>query len=203
MHVLPHTRNELNLCLTQNRRDRSYRDTLLTFFLQKCGAYLRAVLNTIVIPLSTVFTRISAAALINSPNPMRRLFEGGACSSNYCNWQLKSLLHLGQIVITFRTLLHLGQNVITFRTLLHLGSFITFRPSTSPFFFSSHIFIWARCSTHSATSFSETIYLSEYSVMTSLSPLTNILPLNNRLIWVRDWKSPGSRSSVAVSLQER
>ena len=48
---------------------------------------------------------------------MRRLFEGGACSSNYCNWQLKSLLHLGQIVITFRTL-------------LYLGSFITFRPST-------------------------------------------------------------------------
>ena len=47
-----------------------------------------------------------------------------------CNWQLKSLLHLGQIVITLRTLLHLGQNVITFRTLLHLGSFITFRPST-------------------------------------------------------------------------
>ena len=44
--------------------------------------------------------------------------------------QLKSLLHLGQNVITFRTLLHLGQNVITFRTLLHLGSFITFRPST-------------------------------------------------------------------------
>ena len=61
---------------------------------------------------------------------MRRLFEGGAYSSNYCNWQLKSLLHLGQIVITFRTLLHLGQNVITFRTLLHLGPFITFRPST-------------------------------------------------------------------------
>ena len=61
---------------------------------------------------------------------MRRLFEGGAYSSNYCNWQLKSLLHLGQIVVTFRTLLHLGQNVITFRTLLHLGPFITFRPST-------------------------------------------------------------------------
>ena len=79
------------------------------------------------IPLSTVFIRISAAALIN---PMQRLFEGSAYSSNYCNWQLKSLLHLGQIVITFRTLLHLGQNVITFRTLLHLGSFITFRPST-------------------------------------------------------------------------
>ena len=66
------------------------------------------------IPLSTVFIRISAAALIN---PMQRLFEGGAYSSNYCNWQLKSLLHLGQIVLTFRTL-------------LHLGSFITFRPST-------------------------------------------------------------------------
>ena len=33
---------------------------------------------------------------------MRRLFEGGAYSSNYCNWQLKSLLHLGQNVITFR-----------------------------------------------------------------------------------------------------
>ena len=62
---------------------------------------------------------------------MRRLFEGRAYSSNYCNWQLESLLHLGQIVITFRTLLHLGQNVITFRTLLHLGPFITFRPSTT------------------------------------------------------------------------
>ena len=37
--------------------------------------------------------------------------------SNYCNLQLKSLLHL-------------GQNVITFRTLLHFGPFITFRPST-------------------------------------------------------------------------
>ena len=42
-----------------------------------------------------------------------------------------SLLHLGQVVITFRTLLHLGQNVITLRTLLHLGPFITFRPSTN------------------------------------------------------------------------
>ena len=37
---------------------------LLNFFLQKCGAYLRAALKTIVIPLSTVFTRISAAELI-------------------------------------------------------------------------------------------------------------------------------------------
>ena len=47
---------------------------------------------------------------------MRRLFEGGTYLSNYCNLQLKSLLHL-------------GQNVITFRTLLHVGSFISFRPS--------------------------------------------------------------------------
>ena len=70
-----------------------------------------------VIPLSTVFTRISAEALINSP--MRRLSEGGAYSSNYCNWHLKSLLHLGEIVITFRTLLHLGQNVITFRVVYY------------------------------------------------------------------------------------
>ena len=62
---------------------------------------------------------------------MQRLFEGGAYSSNYCDWMLKSLLQLGRIVITFRTLLHLGQNVITFRTLLHLGPFITFRPSTT------------------------------------------------------------------------
>ena len=29
MNVLQHTRNELNLCLMQNRPDRSYRDTLL------------------------------------------------------------------------------------------------------------------------------------------------------------------------------
>ena len=43
---------------------------------------------------------------------MRRLFEGGAYSCYYRNWQLKSLLHLGQIVITFTTLLHLGQNVM-------------------------------------------------------------------------------------------
>ena len=91
------------------------------------------MLNTIVIPLTTVFTQISAAVLITPPPPppqMRCLFEDGTYSSNHCNWQLKSLLHLGQIVFTIRTLLHLGQNVITFRPLLHLGSFITFRPST-------------------------------------------------------------------------
>ena len=68
-----------------------------------------------VIHLGTVLTRISAAALIKYPQ-MRRLFESGAYLSYSRNLQLKSLLHLGQNVITFRTLLHLGQNVITFRT---------------------------------------------------------------------------------------
>ena len=75
---------------------------------------MREALKTIVIPLSTLFLRISAAVLINSP-------KCGAYLSYYRNLQRKSLLHLGQNVITFRTLLHLGQNVITFRTLLHLG----------------------------------------------------------------------------------
>ena len=41
---------------------------------------------------------------------MRRLFEGGTYSSNYCNWELKSLLQLGQIVITFRTLLEIRES---------------------------------------------------------------------------------------------
>ena len=72
---------------------------LIKFFLQKCGAYLSAALKTIVIPLSTVFTRISTAALI--PPPKR-----GAYLSNHCNLQLKSLLQLGQNVITFRTKCH-------------------------------------------------------------------------------------------------
>ena len=38
--------------------------------------------------------------------------------ANIRNWQLNSLLHLGKIVITFRTLLHLG-SFITFRPLQH------------------------------------------------------------------------------------
>ena len=59
-------------------------------------------------------------SLLNFFSKMRRLSEGGAYLCNYYNLQLKSLLHLGQNVITFRTLLHLGQNVITFRTLLYL-----------------------------------------------------------------------------------
>ena len=49
---------------------------LINFLLQKCGAYLRVMLNTMVIPLSTVFTRINAAVLINFSR---------AYSSNHCN----------------------------------------------------------------------------------------------------------------------
>ena len=63
--------------------------------------------NIIVIPLPLLLTFLPQ---------LRCLFRGGAYSSNYCNWQLKSLLHLAQIVRTFMTL-------------LHLGWFITFRPS--------------------------------------------------------------------------
>ena len=44
------------------------------------------------------------------------------------------------------------------------------------------IFIWARCSTYSATSFSGTIYLSENFLIAMLSPLTSSLSSNNRLI---------------------
>ena len=55
---------------------------------------------------------------------MRRLFEGGAYSSNYCNWQLKSSLHLGQIVITFRTLLHLGPLHLGLQRLIKNGLFL-------------------------------------------------------------------------------
>ena len=62
-----------------------YRSLLI--FSPKCGAYLRAALKTIVIPLSTVFMRISAA-LIKFP-------KCNAYLSNYCNLQLKSLLYLG------------------------------------------------------------------------------------------------------------
>ena len=54
---------------------------------------MRAALKTIVIPLSTVFTLISAGEHINP--------KCGAYLSNYCNLQLKVLLHLGWF-ITFR-----------------------------------------------------------------------------------------------------
>ena len=44
----------------------------------------------------TVITQISAA--FGEFNK-----RCGTYSRNYCNWQLESLLHLGQIVTTFRT----------------------------------------------------------------------------------------------------
>ena len=83
------------------------------------------MLHTIVIPLSTVLTRISAAVLINPPEnaALIRVMTVIGNLRVYYIWG-KLLLHLGQNVITFRTLfkslLHLGQNVITFRALLHL-----------------------------------------------------------------------------------
>ena len=43
MNVLQHTRNELNLCLKDNRADRSYRDTLLNLLIhenESCSAGL-------------------------------------------------------------------------------------------------------------------------------------------------------------------
>ena len=64
--------------------------------------------------------------------------------------------------------------------------------SVSSFFFSLRIFIWTRCSTYSATSFSGTIYLSENFLIASLSLLTSSLSSNNGLIWGRGWKSSGS-----------
>ena len=65
--------------------------------------------------------------------------------------------------------------------------------SVSSFFFSLCIFIGARFSTYSATSFSGTMYLSENFLIASLSPLSSSLSSNNRLIWARGWKSSGSR----------
>ena len=38
------------------------------------------------------------------------------------------------MLLLLKSLLHLGQKVITLRTLSHLGSFITFRPSTIQIF---------------------------------------------------------------------
>ena len=73
--------------------------------------------------------------------------------------------------------------------------------SVSSFFFSLRIFIRARCSTYSATSFLGTMYLSENFLIASLSPLTTSLSSNNRLIWDRGWKSSGSRPLVGFALQ--
>ena len=73
-------------------------------------------LATIVIPLSTIFTRINAAALINFSPPSSALIRVVAVIAN-----LRVCYILGKnCYYTFRTLLHLGQNVITFGTLLHL-----------------------------------------------------------------------------------
>ena len=93
---------------------------LINFFVQKCGAYLRAELNTIVIPLSTVFTRISAAALINSPRAA--LTRGITVIGNLRVYYIqgKLLLHLGLYYIQDKMLLHLGLYYIQGR-LLHLG----------------------------------------------------------------------------------
>ena len=71
------------------------------------GAYLRAALmrvNMVIGNVPSLRARISAAALINFLSQLLRLFQSDAYSHKYGNWYLKSLLHLGQNVITFRTL---------------------------------------------------------------------------------------------------
>ena len=75
--------------------------------------------------------------------------------------------------------------------------------SVSSFFFSLHVFIWARCSAYSATSFLGPMYLSENFLIASPSPLTSLLSSNNHLIQARGWKSSGSWPLVGVALQER
>ena len=52
MNVLQHTRNELNLCLKENRPDRSYRDTLLK-------AQARDILAPVVQKLDNAIHRIN------------------------------------------------------------------------------------------------------------------------------------------------
>ena len=76
------------------------------FFLQKCGTHLKAALKTIVIPLSTVFTRISAAALI-TPNAALIRVITVICNFRVYYIQDKMLSHLGLYYIQGR-LLHLG-----------------------------------------------------------------------------------------------
>ena len=65
----------------------------------------------------TLSLYITLREVMGSWHRLLNFLKYGAYLSNYCNLQLKSLLHL-------------GQNVITFRTLLHFGLFLTFRPST-------------------------------------------------------------------------
>ena len=82
------------------------------------------MLSTILIPLSTIFTRISAAALTTPPPPIKcgAYLRAALIRVITVVGNLLSLLHLGQIVIRFKTLLRLGQNVITFRVVnQHLG----------------------------------------------------------------------------------
>ena len=55
MNVLQHTRNELNLCLQQNRPDRSYRDSLLTGFSKKPKGATNGFLVLSVMPFKRVF----------------------------------------------------------------------------------------------------------------------------------------------------
>ena len=74
----------------------------MNFFRPKCVAYLRAVPNTIVIPLSTVFTQISTvrAGLIRVITEISNL-----------------------------KVYYIQVKMCTLGLFLHLGSFITFRPS--------------------------------------------------------------------------
>ena len=90
---------------------------LIKFFLQKCGAYLRAVLYTIVIPLSTVFARISTVALINPPPPPPK------CGSNLRAALIRVITVTGNLRVYYiqgKLLSHLGLYYIQGR-LSHLG----------------------------------------------------------------------------------
>ena len=91
---------------------------LINIFLQKCGAYLRAVLNTTVMLLNTVFTRISAAALINSPPP-----PSAKCGAFWSAAIIRVIIVIGNLRVYYiqdKLLLHLGQNVITFRVAYYI-----------------------------------------------------------------------------------
>ena len=78
--------------------------------------FVKNWLNTIVIPLSIVFTRINAAAPINSLPP-----QCNAYSSPYCYWQLKNLLHhYIKDFFKFRTKCYYIKDVITFRIVYYI-----------------------------------------------------------------------------------
>ena len=67
MNFLQHTRNELNLCLKQNRPDRSYRDTLLSSQPLLFGGHLRESLlpesDILVVPCSQWISQIEKIQL--------------------------------------------------------------------------------------------------------------------------------------------